>query len=59
MITQVFRVIFFIIGAVAVLFTGNAFLGSDRLWNYIDYSAISEQAQSTVLVKLRCVCPPK
>ena len=42
MITQVFRVIFFIIGAVAVLFTGNAFLGSDRLWNYIDYSAISE-----------------
>lgn len=44
MITQVFRVIFFIIGAVAVLFTGNAFLGSDRLWNYIDYSAISEQA---------------
>ena len=33
MITQVFRVIFFIIGAVAVLFTGNAFLGSDRLWN--------------------------
>ena len=31
MITQVFRVISFIIGAVAVLFTGNAFLGSDRL----------------------------
>lgn len=31
MITQVFRVIFFIIGAVAVLFTGNAFLGSNRL----------------------------
>ena len=29
MITQVFRVIFFIIGAVAVLFTGNAFLGSE------------------------------
>lgn len=28
----------------AVLFTGNAFLSSDRLWNYIDYSAISEQA---------------
>lgn len=31
MITQVSRVIFFIIGAVAVLFTSNAFLGSDRL----------------------------
>ena len=32
-----------LIGSLAILFIGNAVLGSDRLWVYMDYSAISEQ----------------
>lgn len=37
------RRLFYVIGVFAVLFIGNAVIGSDRLWNYVDYAAISEQ----------------
>ena len=33
----------FIVSVLAILFIGNALLGSDRLWNYMDYTAISDQ----------------
>ena len=32
----------FIVSVLAILFIGNALLGSDRLWNYMDYTAISD-----------------
>ena len=44
-----------LIGSLAILFIGNAVLGSDRLWVYMDYSAISEQKamDSSSLIQMK------